>query len=110
MIEAKIARVGTEAVSDFLTDDGSQRDGTYPAVEVAFIDTDTGLVVAGKTYTLRDRSAFQSMVDITDDAQAEVARLTADLKTSPTEDPIRPEVTAQVAELTKYVGELISRL
>lgn len=116
MIEAKIARVGTQPVSDFLTDDGSQRDGIYPAVEVSFIDTDTGERVAGKTYALRPRSVYETLDDVTADALVEAKRIegqTAEFKAAGVDTlaevaDVPPEVAAVVAELESRVGDSLT--
>lgn len=66
-------------MSDFLTDDGSQRDGIYPTIEMLFVHTESGEVVASKTYVLRDRSAFQTRKEVDADAALEVDRIAAEL-------------------------------
>jgi len=79
MIEAKIEQSGTETITDWLGEGGTIRTQAWPAVDVAFIHTESGIVVATTRHTLRDGSAVQTLDDVTAAAQVEVDRLDGEL-------------------------------
>lgn len=80
MIQTSIEIEGTQKVTDFLGDDGQIRTATWPSVIATFTHIETGEIVGHRVYTLRERSAFETMDQIQIDAIAAADQLASMLK------------------------------
>lgn len=115
MIKAFIrSTLEPEVMTDYLggdeTERGEERVGTYPGVEVVYYDDEIGDVEDETShkgiahYFLRPGSALETIDDVKERVQGEIARLTEVVELPEPEVQV-PQILAETVDLEQFVGE-----